>query len=276
MVIILGYVLIKTVRREIRRRHEIDSLTHSLEKANLKLKELDHQKTEFLSIASHQLRTPLSITKGYAELVADGTFGKPSKKLKDTLNKINESNDRLVKLVDEFLDITKIEQGQTKFNFVKTDINKIISSVVDQLKPKAKEEKLKIVWQKNLKVKKIILDEEKIDQVIFNFVDNALKYSNKGEIKILLEQDKTGQSVRVLDTGLGFGPEDQANFFQKFYRGKNVEGENVTGTGLGLYVCRKFIERHGGQVWAKSKGLGQGSEFGFFIPFGKKEQKNNN
>jgi len=270
---LLSILLLKSVKDEIKRREEVTDLVHSLEKANLRLQDLDRQKTEFLSIASHQLRTPLSIIKGYIELIHDGAYGKASRKLKNTLAKMDESNERLVKLVDEFLDVTRIEQGRTKFNFTENNICEIISSVVREIKEKMDENSVKVEWKPDHLKINLKLDEEKIRNVIFNFIDNAIKYGNGTKIKVLVNKENNGVNLRVQDNGMGFDKKDQASFFQKFYRGENVKGTNVTGTGLGLYVCRKFIETHSGQVWANSDGLGKGSEFGFWIPLKRKEDE---
>ena len=266
-VLTVSYLLMMSVRKEIKRREEVTELAQSLEKANLRLKELDQQKTEFLSIASHQLRTPLSIIKGYIELIKDGAYGKTTVKMVKTLDDMDASNERLVKLVDEFLDISRIEQGRTKFDFKQCDLRETISSVVAELKEKADEKCRQIIWTPPVDKCEAAVDEEKIRNVVFNYIDNALKYSDCGEVKVFLESENDGWNVRVRDNGLGFGKTDEASFFQKFYRGENVKGTNVNGTGLGLYVCRKFIEAHNGRVWAKSDGLGKGSEFGFWIPF---------
>ncbi len=240
-----------------------------LKRANSRLQILDRQKTEFLSIASHQLRTPLSIIKGYIELISDGAYGHVSKKLDAVLKDMADSNERLVKLVDDFLNISRIEQGRTKYSFKEQSIAPIIQSVVDELLQRAEQANIKISWKGTKKGKKVYIDDDKIRHIIFNYVDNAIKYSEKGTIKILVDEENDGINVRVVDEGFGFGPEDEAAFFQKFYRGKNVEGTNVNGTGLGIYVCRQFVEAHGGHVWAHSPGLGKGSEFGFWIPMQK-------
>lgn len=266
LIVLFGGLLINNVIQEVRRREQITNLAHSLEQANLQLKELDRQKTEFLSIATHQLRTPLSIIKGYISLIAEGAYGQPTKKMSQILDNIDKSNEHLVKLIDEFLNITRIEQGRTKYNFALTNLNDIVGEVAIELGEKIKEKKLKLSWQPNKQVKNIEVDGEKIRHVIFNFIDNAIKYTNKGEIKINLEKDAKGLIFTVHDHGLGFSEIDQVNFFQKFYRGQNVKETNVTGTGLGLFVCRKFVEAHNGRVWAKSPGLHKGSEFGFWIP----------
>lgn len=264
--LIMSYLLVISVKKEVKRREEVTTLAHSLEKANLRLQQLDRQKTEFLSIASHQLRTPLSILKGYIELIKDGGFGKPTKGIVKVLGDMDDNNEHLIKLVDEFLNISRIEQGRTKFVFESSNLWKIIEGAKNELEMKAKDRGVELVLDKAKKDKNIILDSEKVRHVIFNFIDNAIKYSEKGKIKILIEDEDGGTTVRVRDQGFGFEKVDEANFFQKFYRGENVKGTNVTGTGLGLYVCRKFIEAHGGKVWAHSPGLGKGSEFGFWLP----------
>ncbi len=272
---LFGAMLVSSVRKEVSRSEELTKLATSLESANFRLQELDRQKTEFLSIASHQLRTPLSIIKGYVELISDGAYGRAPKKMQQVLSDMDESNERLVKLVDEFLDITRIEQGRTKFSFETKSMEELITSVVDELRDRGEDKGLKIIWKpKKTGEKNVYMDDEKVRHVVFNYVDNAIKYTPKGSVTITYGVEKDGMIVRVNDTGLGFGKEDEANFFQKFYRGKNVKGSNVNGTGLGIYVCRKFIEAHGGRVWAKSGGKGKGGEFGFWIPLheGKKAE----
>lgn len=268
LVAVIGssYLTIRGVITEVSRRQELSKLTESLKQANVRLKELDRQKTEFLSIASHQLRTPLSIIKGYLELIHDGAYGKTTKKMRGILDNMDESNERLVSLVDEFLDISRIEQGRTKFHFAKDHLNDIVDGVITELTDRAHGKGLKLSCHLDKTIVDSAMDKEKIRHVVFNFVDNAIKYSEKGTITVQTQNQQDAYVCTVSDEGLGFNKEDEANFFQKFYRGKNVEGINVNGTGLGIYVCRKFIEAHKGTVWAKSSGKGKGSEFGFSIP----------
>ncbi len=267
LILMLGAFLIHSVENEVKRREEMSKLAKSLEDANCKLQELDRQKTEFLSIASHQLRTPLSIIKGYIELIEDGAYGKTTKQMTKTLDDMDESNERLVKMVDEFLDITRIEQGRTKYNFENKKINDIIDSVIKELLPKAEAKHLKVVINYKTDKTLVSVDEEKVRHVVFNFVDNAIKYTESGNFNVFVEELNGGLALKVQDHGIGFDKVDEVNFFQKFYRGENVKGTNVNGTGLGIYVCKKFIENHGGMVWAHSSGLGKGSEFGFWIPY---------
>jgi signal transduction histidine kinase len=275
LVSLLGVSLVRSVRKEIKQKEELAGLATSLEKANGLLKEADKQKTEFLSIASHQLRTPLSILKGFIELIKDGSYGKIEPATVKVLNDMDINNEHLVKLVDTLLDITRIEQGRTKYDFVTGNICNLIDDAVNDLKIKAKEKKMKLAWACPKKMAEVYCDQEKMHHVIYNFIDNALKYSGKGTVKVILEEAEGGVSMKVTDSGIGFDKADENNFFQKFYRGDNVRTIGISGTGLGLYVCRKFIEGHNGRVWAHSEGLGKGSEFGFWIPLDSKEHAQN-
>lgn len=262
---ILGFLLIKTAHKEIAQREELAELAKNLEHANIKLKELDDLKTEFLSIATHQLRTPLSIIKGYIELIEDGIYGKPSAKLRHVLHDMDVSNERLVKLVDEFLDVTRIEQGRTQYHFDNIDFGAMVEDVIKELHEKASTKQI-VLKPEISKNTKIMGDLDRLRHGVFNFVDNAIKYSpNKSEVKITVDREKQGVALRVMDQGPGLDEKDIANLFQKFYRSSHVS-RDFEGTGLGLYVCRKFIEAHGGHVWAQSEGIGKGSEFGFWIP----------
>jgi len=255
----MGILLVKSVKREIEQKEQ-------LRIANIRLKELDKQKTEFLSIASHQLRTPLSIAKGYLELLKDDAYGKITKEMDGIFNNMSVANEHLIKLIDEFLDISRIEQGRTKYNFEDASLQDVTKDVCIELGKRANDKGLKLIYKFNKKLPTINIDKEKIRHVIFNYVDNAIKYTPKGEIKILVNTHNDGLRVQVRDSGMGFGKIDEVNFFQKFYRGSNAIPSGISGTGLGIYVCKKFIEKHGGEVWAKSKGMGKGSEFGFWIP----------
>ncbi len=266
IILLIGIFLIKTMRKEVKQRETLVVMAKNLKKANRRLREMDQLKTEFLSIASHQLRTPLSIIKGYIDLIREGTFNKSPKKFAEVLNNMDESNEKLIKLVDEFLDISRIEQQRSKFKFQKININDLINEVVKQLRKNVKDKKLKL--EVNMPKNKIMasIDRHKIFHVIYNYIDNAIKYSDKGTIRVDLSRENNKIRISVTDQGVGFDKKNGGMFFVKYYRGKNVKGINVTGTGLGLYVSKKFVQGHGGEVWAKSKGLGKGSEFGFSLP----------
>ena len=173
---ILGVFLVKSVRKEIKQKNELANLAASLEQANIRLQELDKQKTEFISIASHQLRTPLSVFKGYTELLKDGGYGKIEKGAVEILNKMDANNEHLIKLIDEFLDITRIEQGRTKYEIATRDICAIVDGAVAELAALARQSKLSLKWTCPKDEQIVSCDAEKIRHVIFNFIDNAIKY----------------------------------------------------------------------------------------------------
>ncbi len=238
-----------------------------LKLANQKLRDLDKLKTEFISIASHQLRTPLSIIKGYVSLMQENAFGKLPKTVTPILKNIEESNERLVKLVDDFLDVSRLEQGRTKYSFEECDVLALFQSLIKELSEKAKGKSITLdVHVGKTFPKTAIVDEDRIRHAAFNLLDNAIKYSPKrSKITIDIAKKFDRISYRVLDQGVGMDEEDIRNLFQKFYRSPKVLRE-FEGTGLGLFVVKEFVEAHGGQVLAKSDGVGKGSEFSFWIP----------
>ncbi len=265
---VLGAGVVRSVNREVQQKEELAQLAERLKKANDRLKELDELKTEFLSIASHQLRTPLSIIKGYSELLRDGAYGKMNIKEKKVLSNIDVSNERLIKLVDEFLNVSRIEQGRTNYRFADMDIVALIKDVTSELEEKAHPKGISLAYESKHKKTglQVVADEDKLRHAIYNFVDNAIKYSPEHtKIHILLEPETNGLALRVRDSGVGMDQKDLTNLFQKFYRSPHVM-RDFQGTGLGLFVVRQFIEAHGGHVWADSQGVGKGSEFGFWIP----------
>lgn len=266
LVLGIGILLIWSVRKEVQQRERVTELAKSLEQANSRLKELDQQKTDFLSIASHQLRTPLSIIKGYLELLHDGAYGRPTAQMIGIYDNLDQTNERLVKLVDDFLDVTRIEQGRVNFTFQPAQMKEIAESVTAELAKKAETKGVALSWEAKGAIPAISMDADKIRHVMLNFADNALKYTPRGSVRIEIGVKDGGVSVCVRDMGVGFGKKDGNHFFEKFYRGENVKGLKVDGAGIGLYVCKKFVEAHGGRVWCHSVGIGKGSEFGFWIP----------
>ena len=273
LIFFFSILLIRSVRREVAQREQLQKLTGELQAANTKLKELDELKTEFMSIASHQLRTPLSVIKGYTSLMEEGAYGDVSKEEKKILHNIDISNERLIKLVDEFLNISRIEQGRIKYSFAEMDAVPMAEGVIAELKEKAAPQHVKLSLRAEEKFFKVAADEEKLRHCLYNFVDNAIKYSpDNEEVIIYLEKKNSGIAARVCDKGVGLDKDDIKNLFQKFYRSPHVL-RDYQGTGLGLFVVKQFIEAHGGRVWAKSKGIGKGSEFGFWIPLRGKSER---
>ena len=262
-----GYFLIQSVVREIQRRTELQRLYEQVDK-------LSRAKSEFISIASHQLRTPLTAIKGYISMLIEGTYGKLTGRTIPPMEKVYQSNERLIKLVNDLLHVSRIESGTLRIDLQKTSLEDIISSVVDELRIKADERKIYLKWEKPPKpLPEITVDADKFRQVILNIIDNCIKYTEKGGITVKTEQKKPsakfpqGSILTVIkDTGEGMTEEELEKMFESFSRGKAGAKHWTAGTGLGLYIARKFTEVHGGRVWAESPGEGKGSTFYIELP----------
>lgn len=293
---IVGVMLIRSVRQEVKRREEIQKLAADLKVANEKLVELDQTKSDFLSIAAHQLRTPLSIVKGYISMIQEGDYGPcHNPKIDEILGNVYQSNEHLIHLVNDFLAISRLEAGKTEYNFQPVDLRVILEEVTKEIAPRLNEKGLRLETKIAENLPSVKADAEKIHHVIFNFLDNAIKYTAAGLIKVELfkvranlpaglsaarlpaRQDKAGKAgsrssllvCQVTDAGLGFKAEDKPQLFQKFSRTSEAKQVSGAGVGLGLFVCRKFIEAHGGEIFAVSPGQGKGSTFGFRLPIKK-------
>lgn len=282
--IILGIFLIRSVIKEVEAREQIEKLAKDLEAANVRLKELDQLKSEFVSIASHQLRSPLTAIKGYASLILEGSFGKVTPAIGEAVGKMLDSSSRLVLIIEDFLNLSRIEQGKMKYDFVPTDVEKLVKSVVDELSPTIKTAGLSIFFTTDSNPPyKSNLDVGKIKQVINNIIDNSIKYTPRGSILVNLQrttdnerQEEENQQqttnnqqltnknkilITVSDTGIGISKDTLPTLFGKFSRAKDASKTNTTGTGLGLYVAKQMVEAHGGRIWAESDGVGKGSRF---------------
>lgn len=248
----------------------LEKISIELASANAGLKRLDQTKSEFISIASHQLRAPLTVIKGYLSLALEGTLGQIPQQAKESLGKAAFSTEQLVKLVNELLNLSRIESGKIQYNFAMNDLDKIITEVVDEFKSQAKDRGV-ILRLKLEKLPPFMFDRDKIRELIINYVHNAVKYTLKGNIDIQSEIVKktTGQFVRfsVTDQGIGIDKEDVSRLFQKFTRTEQAKLNDPNGMGLGLYFVKRIAQDHGGNAWAESLGLGKGSTFIMEIPF---------
>ncbi len=251
----------------IKLEEEVKKATRDLVNANERLEKLDASKSEFISIASHQLRTPLTVIKGYVSMILENSFGKISAVQRDSLDKVYQSNERLISLVENLLNLSRIESGRLQFKYETMNLETVVASVVEELMSKAKEKKLKLEFKHPAKpLPQVTIDQEKMRQVIMNLIDNSVKYTNKGSITVSVRQAENNIEFSVSDSGMGIDPNDMPHLFQKFQRGTGTFLVHTEGTGLGLYVAREMIELHKGKVWAESKGQGKGSKFVFTIP----------
>jgi len=247
---------------------EVRRKTAQLRKANQELRQLDQAKSEFISIASHQLRTPLTVIKGYISMMREGSFGPVSPVIMENLEKVYASNERLIGLVENLLDISRIESGRQEFDWKKVRLENIAQTVVDNLKNTAKIKNLKLVFNKpKVLTPEVTADPNKIHEVMMNFVDNAIKYTEKGDITVslLAEPKKDLITFYVKDSGRGIDKTMLPYLFRKFSRGKGSFRVHTEGVGLGLYVAKMIIDAHQGKIWVESEGQDKGSKFCFSL-----------
>jgi len=263
----LGYLLIKSVKREVEQREHIEKLALDLEKANARLRELDQMKSQFLSFASHQIRSPLTAIKGYTSMALEGDFGEMPEKIKGVIETLDKSAQSLIVIVNEFLDVSRIEQGRMKYEMSDFDVRKLVEETVAELRPNVEQKGLKFTFDADVKHDyRVYADQGKIKQVIGNIVDNAIKYTPSGSIDVKVSRTKSTVNITVSDTGVGIEPDVIPKLFSMFGRAKDASKTNVTGTGLGLYVAKQMIEAHRGQIWIESEGKGKGSTFHIELP----------
>ncbi|MBX4197142.1 GAF domain-containing sensor histidine kinase [Candidatus Saccharibacteria bacterium] len=245
---------------------ENQQVLQQLKKANSRLKELDHTKDEFISMASHQLRTPLTTIKGYLSMVLEGDVGPVTKNEKQMIQQAFDSAERMVFLIADLLNVSRLQSGKFVIENKPTDLAKMVEGEVNQLQETAKNHHLTLTYKPPEKLPKLNLDDTKIRQVVMNFLDNAIYYTPAGgsiEAKIELTDDSV--SYTVTDTGLGVPTAEQHHLFSKFYRAGNARKMRPDGTGLGLFMAKKVIVAQGGAIIFKST-EGKGSTFGFSFP----------
>jgi signal transduction histidine kinase len=260
----VGILLIKSVIKEVESREKIELLAKDLEKANVRLTDINRQKSEFVSFATHQLRGPLTAMKGYASLLLEGEMGNLEPKVREGIVRISDSSNTLVNIVNDYLNISRIELGGMKYAFETIDLKSLIEDLVAELKPNIDKTGVKFSFTHESGVDyRTTADRDKLKQVFANIVDNSLKYTPQGSIFAHLSLDKIKHKFvfTIRDTGVGIAPETLPHLFQKFSRAENASKTNIRGTGLGLYVAKEMIEAHHGTIRAESKGEGKGSTF---------------
>lgn len=301
LVLGFGYVLIKSVKKEVEqrealeiankeineRKEQLQLMTDSLAQANDQLRKLDNAKTEFISIASHQLRTPVTAIKGFASLLLEGSYGEISAAVKGALEKMYISSERLVNLIEDLLNVSRIESGRLTFTFENASVEKILKELYENFLLIAKSKKFYLDLKlPEVPFPEIKMDAGKIRELVSNFIDNALKYTEKGGVTISAEIKESGTviddhgfvkegekspfgkvvRITVSDTGIGIPREEIPFLFRKFSRGKDVSRLHVSGTGLGLFVGKAIADAHHGATWVESDGAGMGSRFIIEIP----------
>lgn len=272
-VVVLGVFLIRSVSNEVSRREETEKLVGELREANDRLRELDQIKSDFISIASHQLRTPLTAIKGYTSMLLEGVYGDVPIKARGIVDKIFQSSQRLVYIVNDMLDVTHIESGRLKYAFEDVRLVNLVNDVVEELKQNAVRKKLKFNFHVDVEDADIIIfaDSNKVRQAITNLIDNSIKYTNAGFVFVFISKSEDGKDalLAIKDSGLGMTPDTLSVIFNKFFRAKGALKSHTEGSGLGLYVAREIIRANNGDVWAESEGTGRGSQFYIKLPIKK-------
>jgi signal transduction histidine kinase len=266
---IIGFLLINSVKKEIAQREKIESLVVDLEKANVRLQQMDKLKSEFVSIASHQLRSPITAISGYASLISEGSYGEVPSKMKEPIDRIVQSARMMASSIEDYLNVSRIEAGNMKYNFEDFNIVDETEHITDDLRPEALHKGLVLLFRKRIAGMGIVnADIGKVQQIVHNLINNAIKYTPKGSITVYIHDNLEKKRIFIdfLDTGIGMNQDTLHSIFQKFERGDKANTVNVKGTGLGLYVAQKMAEAMGGSISAYSDGEGKGSRFTVELP----------
>ena len=255
---------INELNKSLQRR--IDEATKELRFSNRQLQRLDEAKNEFISMASHQLRTPLTSIKGYLDMMLEGDLGKISPTQRAVLREAFSSSERMVRLINDFLNVSRLQTGKFTIDKQSVDIAQILRDEVSLLKVVADQRSVEMVLKVDKKIPSLAVDSEKIRQVMLNMIDNAIYYSNPQK-KVVITLKSSGKMIEfsVKDSGIGVPKSEQANLFGKFFRGTNAKKRRPDGTGVGLFLAKKVILSHDGEMIFESE-EGKGSTFGFRLP----------
>ncbi|MDD3292638.1 MAG: ATP-binding protein [Candidatus Pacebacteria bacterium] len=228
---------------------------------------IERMKTEFVSIAAHQLRTPLSAIKWSLRMILDGDVGSINEDQKDLLEKTYTSNERMIGLINDLLNVTRIEEGKFLYKPEKMQMEGIVVNVIQDNEDVIKMKNIGVKFEKSKKLlPPVVIDEEKMSLAIHNLLDNALKYTpEKGKIVISLEEKDNEIIFKIKDTGVGIPEDQKERIFTKFFRGSNVIKMETEGSGLGLYTTKNIIDSHKGKIWFESE-ENKGTTFYFSIP----------
>ncbi len=256
---------------------EIERATSQLLAANKKLQELDKLKDEFVSIASHELRTPMVSIKNYIWMTLAGKGGRLQRKQKFYLDRAYASANRMSQLINDLLNISRIESGRIILNITQLKIGELVSQIVGEFQPRSEAHHVQVTiecptakHQKMSDLPDVMADRDKIAEVLTNLIGNALKFTPpQGKVRVCLTASKQFVTISVIDTGVGLARDQISKLFKKFGMLKESyisNKDSAQGTGLGLYISKSIVELHGGKIWVESDGHGKGSTFSFTVP----------
>ncbi len=260
-------------RFNITLREEVDRATRQLRVANTKLEELDKLKDDFVSVASHELRTPMTAIRSYSWMALNRSDIPLSEKMKKYLSRTLISTERLINLVNEMLNISRIESGRVEIKPEVFSIPALVKDVFEEVVVKAHEKNLSLKMD-STQIPNVFADQDKVHQVLLNLIGNSLKFTpENGLIEVKFATNQSVVGIGIKDNGAGISPEDLHRLFKKFGRldSSYVTAGTSGGTGLGLYVCKSLVQLMGGEIWVQSDGMGKGSTFYFTLPIATKE-----
>lgn len=269
--VVIGILMIRSMFREIEIESTVEDLVKRLHKNNLDLKKLDIQKSEFVSLASHQLRGPLANIYGYVSMMIEGDYGEVPKHLKEPLDRIFQSTSFLGFLVNDFLNVSRIDKGEMEFTIEDFNIASFLAETVSGFSVAASTAKLDLISEFS-EIEEIIIraDKDKTKQILSNLLDNAIKYTPKGYVSVSLKKEGAHAQIKIKDSGIGISPKIKEQLFKKFIRDVHATKVNVTGSGLGLYVASIMAKGMEGKIWAESAGENQGTTFYIELPLAQK------
>ncbi len=271
-----GYLVIVSVKKEIAHNKQLRHFTNQLEQDKKELVDLDRMKDEFLQMATHELNTPITVIQGKLDMAIREDYVHLNKEQKDYFETVMTDTERLAHLSKDILNVARIDQHRLTINRSETDLDQLITSIVEGLQIKAKDKGITVEYIKPEKpLPKMMVDQNKIGEVVTNLVNNAIKFTSKGGITVEAKDEGGNIVVSVKDTGVGIEKEGQKHLFEKFYQVGRFDPNNPQeqqGSGLGLYISKNIIEIHGGKIWLESE-KDKGSSFYFSLPKEYKEIK---
>jgi len=240
--------------------------TKELARANEELKRMNEMKSEFVASVAHELRTPLTSIKGYASILATGKLGAMGTEQKERLERIDRHSNELAKLINDLLDIARIESGKIGMDVKEIPVSELLKNILELMSPQAEEKNIEIKLEIAKTITTIYADPEHLSRVFINLLSNALKFTpSKGKITVTIKEDKEYIQTDISDTGIGIDSEDLPKMFNEFFRADNSINREKKGTGLGLSLCKKIVEAHKGKIWLNSI-PGKGATFSFTLP----------
>ena len=259
---------------EVRNRDELGDLAQGLNdmaqevgRLYREVEEASRHKSEFLANMSHELRTPLNAIIGFSQVLEERMFGELNEKQLEYVRDVHESGNHLLSLINDILDLSKIEAGLIELHPVEFDVGTALDHAQTLVKDRSARRSITLKVDVDDQLGEIVADQRKFKQILLNLLSNAIKFTNEGgQVSLTAKRNAESVSITVSDSGIGIAPEDQDTIFDEFQQVQSAQGGVTEGTGLGLTLTKKFVEMHGGEIWVESK-PGEGSTFGFSIPY---------